>query len=175
MVVVAIAGILAAVAIPAYSQYSLSSKTSEAKTNVGGIAVALDSFNSANDGYPGQGGFQGDGPATPGTQKAQWTLPDCPANCSPTSIANCSEFRCVGFAPTGPTYFAYEVDTDTEGFAVWAVGDLDGDGTQSTFALVTDKDDDDVADAITGVGGCATTAEATANHGNITDCIPGEF
>jgi type IV pilus assembly protein PilA len=51
MIVVAIIGILAAIAIPNFLRFQAKSKQSEAKTNLGGIFTAQVSYYSENDFY----------------------------------------------------------------------------------------------------------------------------
>ncbi|RLG23821.1 dolichyl-phosphate-mannose--protein mannosyltransferase [Methanosarcinales archaeon] len=51
MIVVAIIGILAAIAIPNFLRYQAKSKQSEAKTNLGGIYTSQVTYFSENDTY----------------------------------------------------------------------------------------------------------------------------
>ena len=51
MIVVAILGILAAIAIPNFMRFQAKSKQSEAKTNLGAIGTTAESFRSENDTY----------------------------------------------------------------------------------------------------------------------------
>ena len=51
MIVVAIIGILAAIAIPNFLRFQAKSKQSEAKTNLGGIFTAETSYFAENNGY----------------------------------------------------------------------------------------------------------------------------
>jgi len=51
MIVVVIVSILAAIAIPAYSKYVKKSRTSEAVSNLGAIAMFEETFFSENDSY----------------------------------------------------------------------------------------------------------------------------
>jgi type IV pilus assembly protein PilA len=51
MIVVAIIGILAAIAIPNFLKYQRKSKTSEAKMNLGGIGTSAESWHSEKDTY----------------------------------------------------------------------------------------------------------------------------
>ncbi|MBI5197285.1 MAG: dolichyl-phosphate-mannose--protein mannosyltransferase [Nitrospirae bacterium] len=51
MIVVAIIGILAAIAIPNFMRFQAKSKQSEAKTNLGAIGTTAESWRSENDTY----------------------------------------------------------------------------------------------------------------------------
>jgi type IV pilus assembly protein PilA len=55
MIVVAIIGILAAIAIPNFLRFQAKSKQSEAKTNLGGIFTAETSYFSENNNYANLG------------------------------------------------------------------------------------------------------------------------
>jgi len=51
MIVVAILGILAAIAIPNFMRFQAKSKQSEAKTNLGAIGTTAEAYHSENDTY----------------------------------------------------------------------------------------------------------------------------
>ncbi|MCC6543425.1 MAG: prepilin-type N-terminal cleavage/methylation domain-containing protein [Nitrospirae bacterium] len=51
MIVVAILGILAAIAIPNFMRFQAKSKQSEAKTNLGGIGTTAEAWRTENDTY----------------------------------------------------------------------------------------------------------------------------
>ena len=51
MIAVAIIGIIAATALPAYSNYMLRSKSAEAKTNLASMHVAQETFYSEHDAH----------------------------------------------------------------------------------------------------------------------------
>jgi len=51
MIVVAIIGILAAIAIPNYLSYTCKAKQSEAKSNLGAIATCQEAYNAEFDAY----------------------------------------------------------------------------------------------------------------------------
>jgi len=53
MIVVAIIGILAAIAIPNFLQYQLKSRQAEAKTNLGAIRTSMTAFQAERGCYPG--------------------------------------------------------------------------------------------------------------------------
>jgi prepilin-type N-terminal cleavage/methylation domain-containing protein len=117
MITVAIIGILAAIAIPAFQNYQHRSKRSEAMANVVAIArmeqghfAEFNSYVAVAVSQPG-GGL---GPA----QRA-WT----PA----ADLA----FTSIGWRPEGNVYFDYEVNAEDPGcpscFTVTAYGDVEGD------------------------------------------------
>lgn len=51
MIVVAIIGVLAAIAVPNYQRFACRAKQGEAKTTLNAIFVAEESYRSANDAY----------------------------------------------------------------------------------------------------------------------------
>ncbi len=127
MIVVAIIGILAAIAIPNFLRYQLKSKTAEAKTNMGGIKVSEESYRAEYDAY-----LQClQSPAiAPTSRKAGW-VPS-------------AGFNAIGFAPAGDVYYRYEVAVVADGtgvntiMAIGAFADLDGDATNGEFVYATD-------------------------------------
>jgi type IV pilus assembly protein PilA len=172
MIVVAIIGILAAIAIPNFLRYQLRSKTSEAKTNIGGIRTNAESFRGDYDIYP-------DIDPTPGAitpeQKTGW--PDqatdmCDTACSRVMVDSCTMFDCIGFASQGPVYYQYDLmgDGGME-FSVGATAELDGMAPQGEFGYLSDNDSD----------GTGFTAGITAGNcdamvvGEVQDCLPGEY
>jgi type IV pilus assembly protein PilA len=71
MIVVAIIGILAAIAIPNFLKFQAKSKTSEARTNLGAIFTAETAFFGESNRFAG---FQTIGWAPTGTPKYHYTL-----------------------------------------------------------------------------------------------------
>jgi len=129
MIVVAIIGILAAIAIPNFLRYQLKSKTSEAKTNLKGIATSEESFKAEWDGFVSVAAT----PVNPNpTNKVVWAIV-APAN--PGRGGGAGSFEDIGYRPAGAVYYTYAVvvGIDAGGNAnqectADAVGDLDGDG-----------------------------------------------
>ncbi|HEU4429697.1 MAG TPA: prepilin-type N-terminal cleavage/methylation domain-containing protein [Myxococcota bacterium] len=120
MIVVAIIGILAAIAIPNFVRFQLRSKTSEAKLNIAGIRTAEDAFFAEFGVYVSA--FQTP-TVFPSTQKNPW------------AGAGLAQFDQMGWAPEGDVFFVYAVNGGVpNAFAIAAIGDLDGAGQPSQFA-----------------------------------------
>ncbi len=168
MIVVAIIGILAAVAIPNFLQYQLKAKTAEAKTNLGAIKTSQEAYMAENDFYLTSAVSN----AAPADIKQAWPSP-------------ASGFDEIGFAPSGNVYYAYEVavaggtaSADVNGtgiagasggFCASAAGDLDGDGVAANngeFGFATDT---------TVVATTGSVAGAVTMNGAVQDLNPGEF
>ncbi len=134
MIVVVILGILAAVAIPAFTRYVKRSKTSEAAGNISRIYLGqVTYFNDAEQGFGGrfvnQPGFTPNN--TPGAQKY-------PANIAVWTSD--PDWTAIGFAIDTAHYYAYNsfaVLTTGPGtyFYARAIGNLDGDATESTYTV----------------------------------------
>ena len=128
MIVVVILGILSAVAIPAFSRYVKRSKTTEA---TGGIAsmyrLQLAYYENTQE------------------RSASTTFATCPAmpTAAPTAskypsnvvmwMAS-SEWNTLGFVIDHPHYYQYSTDGSNTTVVARAVGDIDGDSSQSTFS-----------------------------------------
>jgi prepilin-type N-terminal cleavage/methylation domain-containing protein len=148
MIVVAIIGILAAVAIPVYMGYVKRSKAAEAFTLLQGIREKEEAYFAEFKRYTDDLGWE---PYTPGSG----------APCSQTTnwnLAANSKWLQLGFFPGGPTYYAYSVDSgyvngilqssdppSTPGTPSWgtlrpwfvakAQGDADCDGVNAVFYI----------------------------------------
>jgi len=124
MIVVAIIGILAAIAIPNFLSYQKKAKTSEAKTNLGAIRTSEESYRAENDVYLSCA----DSPAgNPTSSKRPWV--------------DAGDFGTIGFAPAGNVYYQYKVVAVAAvapagpTFTATAKGDLDGDGAFQTYTI----------------------------------------
>lgn len=150
MIVVAILGILAALAIPAFIGYVRRSKTSEATGNVNAIFKAAASYMSVERTTQGMSastasycivGNEGQNPASVDTSKKRY---------APGASA-----QALGFSIADFVYYGYGYDTragaSTSGacgqpattamYTFFAVGNLDGDTTSSRFELAAGTDD----------------------------------
>ena len=129
MIVVAIIGILAAIAIPNYLHFQLRSRVGEAKTNIAAIRTAEEAYNAEYATYvaaaaaPG-GVLSGD--------KQNWA----------TATAG---FDTIGWFPEGEAYYNYNVLTEggcpvagmpCTQYTVEGESDIDNDGTLNTWGYV---------------------------------------
>jgi type IV pilus assembly protein PilA len=117
MIVVAIIGILAAIALPNFLSYQLKSKTIEAKTNLAGIKTAELTFAAdrscylsvQNSGWPGiipANGAQVPWPSA-AAQPSPGSLCVNPVTGGPASAVG--TFGDVGFAPSGHVRYNYHL------------------------------------------------------------------
>ena len=188
MIVVAIIGILAAIAIPNFIRFQLRSKAGEAKLNL----VAI---RTAEGGYFGEFGTYIDmlavEPQTtgldavpPGSTRRRWSA--CPATITMASPGHCI----MGFFPEGPTYYDYAVASDGPGNAAlvpgtvateyWAdaLSDIDADGTNNTWGLRVPQQGlvAAMATVAAGVNGCTAVLDEFGNnqlYGSIGPCAVG--
>ena len=149
MIVVAILGILAALAIPAFIGYVRRSKTSEATGNLNSLFKSAASYFSQERAGRGVNasvssyctvGVDPLFPSDPMAEKVKFTA---------QPNANALGFKIADFV-----YFGYGISNgvlatgkcnNTAGVDVYtfvAQGDLDGDDTNSTFELATEVDND---------------------------------
>jgi type IV pilus assembly protein PilA len=144
MIVVAILGILAAIAIPAFVTYIRRAKTVEATENVSKMFDAAASYYAKERVAPG----------ITASSQIHCTVADDDDGKDPGTdkIAGSYEVVGEGFNKTngigfsvGPAYYRYELDstpgdacnngTSADLYALRALGDLDGDNVSSTFQL----------------------------------------
>ncbi len=145
MMVVAIVGILAAIAIPNFVEYSLRSKQTEASLILGDLKTAQWSLYATHDCFAILEQTPAVAPV-PG-QRGTWLSAASPAGTA-FCAGNTMSMEDVGVRTTGSgVYFQYEcaaVDNPGAGsnFSCTAVGDLDADGAASEFAFCSDLDGD---------------------------------
>ncbi|PHR29000.1 MAG: hypothetical protein COA36_04790 [Desulfotalea sp.] len=108
MIVVAIIGILAAIAIPNFLAYQMKSKSAEAKTNMGAIKTSLIAYAAERDEYL-------TAPSTPAGANADATGKKAAWVATPGV-----GLTALGFAPSGDVYYRYAI---TDAF-IWAPGTL---------------------------------------------------
>ncbi|MGA1874317.1 MAG: type IV pilin protein [bacterium] len=130
MIVVAIIGILSAIAIPNFVNFRYKAKTSEAKANLGAIRSCEESYKAEMETYLACPVTPA---AVPGITKADFTG------------GGVTAFNTIGFEPSGQIYYQYAVAQDPNGtsllynFYATATGDLDGDSANGAFAVTKDS------------------------------------
>lgn len=143
MIVVAIIGILAALAIYGVKKYLTNAKTGEAKNNLGRLgkdAVAAYERETmtatlANPGDATQSVHRLCGTATANVPAAVPTGSKVQPNPSDWNAGSATDgWKCLKFSVNDPLYYQYRYSATnptaaTGTFAAQAVGDLDGDGT----------------------------------------------
>ena len=117
MIVVAIIGILAAIAIPNFVAMQYRAKRAEVPSNVDGVKTAQLAYDAAFDKFIEQAAFH---PGTVGKAQQDW-----PAG---------SNFDTLGWAPDGKVRGMYKVVSLTStDFRVTGESDVDGDGTNAQY------------------------------------------
>ncbi|MFT5686415.1 MAG: type IV pilus assembly protein PilA [Myxococcota bacterium] len=118
MIVVAIIGILAAIAIPNFVAMQYRAKRAEVPANVDGIKTAEVAYDAAFDKFIEQAAPMPAG--TPGKAQVTWT--------------SGSAFDTIGWSPDGKVRGQYSVTSlSTTNFEVVGVSDVDGDGVISSY------------------------------------------
>ena len=124
MIVVAIIGVLAAIAIPQYTNFRYKAKTAEAKSNLGAIRLGQEAYFTEHEAYvvcaatpdAVAGSF-------PGKNAIPWADAD-------------GNFVKIGFSAKGQVYYQYAVALPAAGgFSASALGNLDGDNETATFSI----------------------------------------
>jgi type IV pilus assembly protein PilA len=116
MIVVAIIGILAAIAIPNFVDMQYRAKRAELPSNVDGIKTAELAYEASFDAFVQESAYQPN--SSPNKQQRAW---------------NPGNFGALGWGPDGNVRGSYRVQTTTTDFTIEGIGDVDGDGSQSFF------------------------------------------
>jgi Tfp pilus assembly protein PilE len=113
MLVLAVVGVLATIAIPSFRTYQLRSKSAEVKTNLGAIRVLEETYYSTHDQFLAAAQ---EPPVIPGARSTDF---------NPNAA-----FTALGFRPEGRVYFSYgvAVTAGASGYTADAAADIDGDG-----------------------------------------------
>jgi type IV pilus assembly protein PilA len=121
MIVVAIIGILAAIAIPNFLRFQLKAKSSEGKTNLAAIRTAEESYFAEFGVYVSADRSPGADDTALTSTKRGWT----------DNGAAPRNFNTLGWAPEGRVFFDYAIEATSNGFTAEAAADInDNDTTQ---------------------------------------------
>jgi len=146
MIVVAIIGILAAIAIPNFLRFQLKAKTSEGKTNLAAIRTAEESYYSEFGVYVSSNAS----PTNPGLNtKQQFVNVD----------GNDQGFDRLGWLPEGRIFFNYGVATIAARFTATAAADIDANGAFQGWGY---KKGNDVTAKTLGTGGTCPVGNLVA-------------
>jgi type IV pilus assembly protein PilA len=146
MIVVAILGILAALAIPAFIGYVRRSKTAEATGNLNSLFKSAASYMSQERTTQSLTGSTSTY-CSVGTDTISPTVP----NANKQQFIAFSNAKALGFSIADFVYFGYGITSQSAQcgwpanqtvYTFYAHGDLDGDSIQSTFELATGTDAD---------------------------------
>jgi type IV pilus assembly protein PilA len=163
MIVVAIIGILAAIAIPNILRFQLRSRSSEGKVNIAAIRTAQEGYYAEFSTYIACSAS----PGLPSPLKQVWT--------------DNGGFSQIGWEPEGDTYFQYGVDAGAPGgppfshYTVEAISDMDGDSAYNAWGYVkTSILGATIASTLSGVAGTdcpATGIYDVHTGGRLTDTV----
>jgi type IV pilus assembly protein PilA len=166
MIVVAIIGILAAIAIPNFVRFQLKAKSTEGKVNLAGIRTAEEAYFSEFGSYVAAAVTPTDHTAG-GTTKQAFT-----------EVAN-GGFGIIGWAPEGQVFFRYGVAVNGAAGTAYiasAGADIDGDAAEQAWGYVhpapgaAAATGATTAAAIGGDSACAITGIAGAVVNTVGPC-----
>jgi len=114
MIVVALIGVLSAIAVPMFIRYQLKSRSAEGKINLAAIRTCQEAYFAEFKTYVA---------AVP-------EPPVVPGNARSAFDSITTDFASLGFAPEGSVYFSYGValTADGAGYTADAAADIDMDG-----------------------------------------------
>ena len=129
MIVVAIIGILAAIAIPNFLRFQLKAKSAEGKTNLAAIRTAEESY------FAEYGQYVSSDPSPPALN-----------NNTKTNFSHAVSqdgFDRLGWEPEGQVYFSYNAEINTQGdeFTAAAYADIDNDGDNQYWGYAKGGED----------------------------------
>lgn len=122
MIVVAVLGILASIALPSYKGYMIKSRAQAATSDLVGMAMVLENAFQKTLSYPS-------------TYASETTIPALTA--SRTVSTGLNDFN--GWSPSQSSYFSYSVVTTNGGFAVKATGNGSTVGSNCVLTLSNDN------------------------------------
>ncbi len=156
MVVVAIIGVLVAIAIPNFLRFQLRAKATEGKMNLASLAKSEEAYYATYGTYVGVGA-----PAPvafPTGGRTPWVLG--------------TGFDVLGWAPEGEVYFVYLASADDAGlggalvrYTAEAASDIDGDGAINYWGYLKPA-----VGATTGIAGviAGSTCPATGTYDTVS-------
>jgi len=178
MIVVAIIGILAAIAIPNFLQYQMKSRQSEVKTNLQAIKTSEVSFQAERGCYIGVAAEGSTNTASKATVPLTWAAGAAAAKAGTAwcTATYAGVFNDIGFKATGNVMYEYGVDA-TAGPAVgYTTVTSCALAVKGTKAAGTGAENNFVAVGISNLDGDANLSywDSSVDHGS-ADCTTGIF
>ena len=168
MIVVAIIGILAAIAIPNFLTYQMKSRTSEAKVNLGAIKTSEIAFQGERGCFLSAAGPAAAAVVPVGTTPVAWVVGAVtPTACTAVFLGTYTD---IGFAPAGSVRYQYDSFATAAATAVPAVGACAAVGATAAPGLGFTANAAANLDGVAGAG-IYRVSEVT----QVTDCAPGVF
>jgi prepilin-type N-terminal cleavage/methylation domain-containing protein len=134
MIVVVILGILAGIAIPAFTRYTKRAKTGEAVGNIRAIYQGQMTYFQRSLEVGTGARFASAATYTPDNNPGSTKYP-----ARPTIWTTDPQWTAIGFSLDQPHYYAYASYTSGSGEGAYfysrAIGDLDNDDNESTFSI----------------------------------------
>ena len=181
MIVVAIIGILAAIAIPNFLQYQMKSRQAEAKTNLGAIRTSEISFQAERSCYLG---ITAEGAVVAATKTVPLPWPGTAAVGSTQFCAGAAPifvgtFRDIGFVSTGAVLYTYAAQANTAwavpiAACVLGVNQASGAGSALQTGMVISAGSN-LDGTVTAAGITGISVWAASNDNGAADCTVGEF
>ena len=157
MMVVAIIGILAAIAIPGFARFQLRGKAAEGKVNLASLRTAEEAYLVEFSTYVGTS-VSPMAVASTSAQKVTWT--------------DQGGFGALGWRPSGEVFYAYAIEVGPSGgppfdhYTASAVSDLDDDDVLNVWGYVkANPAGTAMAGSVAGAGGCPSTGVYEAQTG----------
>lgn len=153
MIVVAIIGILAAIAIPRYVEFTLKARQAEAWTVIGSIRSQQFSHFASFDCFAATNANPPVGP--PGSVRRPWSRAALGA-ATPCGVV--VEFEDLGVVPNADVYYTYQCSAQANPpeFSCNALGDLDDTGAPLyELVMCSDNDNDGVGIAAPSGSACS--------------------
>ena len=152
MIVVAIIGILAAIAIPNFLRFQLKAKSSEGKVNIAAIRTAEVAYQSEFATYVAAAAS----PSGVPTNKVDFTDTDA----STTGAG----FNTIGWSPEGKVYFSYATTIAANSYTVGAQANIDGTGSSQTWGYMHGPN-------ATTARGCGGVYDALSGNSDLLDQV----
>jgi prepilin-type N-terminal cleavage/methylation domain-containing protein len=172
MIVVALIGILSAVAIPGYKNYQARSRRTEAYMNLSAMIRTEDAYYAEHQAYVGMAG--GSPPSVPGPPDGAFKRP--------WTAADEASFSTIGWSPEGSIYYDYALNvagcTCPAGTCVIAAayGDVDGDGILAVVLYSRGTPGSECTDPILGAHPIVTMYNAPATGDQVLPVgVSGQF